>query len=268
MDYLPIIKKQPGNIKPKRFIILGDTHFGVGANDEYFFKSMISYMRDVFIPWLQENLRPDDIIICTGDIFDNDTTLRIEVHDAVCSLFEKFASLTPVIIIVGNHDVVRKRSNEVNSLRGIGNIDGIFVYHTPIVWDCAYNRKVLFYPWMKDIETIDTFNTSSEHGCKILISHAHYNGLAFDNEFVKKVDGEVKSIDVRDLKMFDIVINGHIHRKQDVMNVMNVGSPYQLTHNDDKNLCGFHILDLEKYEKTFVFTEVHELRYWNYPRYD
>jgi len=249
---LPKSKSQPKNLRPKRFIIIGDTHFGVGANDEYFFRSMVMYVYTVLIPWLEENLKPGDVIVLTGDIFDNDTTLRIEIHDAVLALFERMAGLAPVVIIVGNHDIVRKRSNEVNSLRGIGQIDGVYVYYQPTIWECDFDRKVLFYPWAKT-ETLDDFKiAAADGGCSVMVSHAHYNGLAFDNEFVKKVNGEIQSINVQDLKMFDIVINGHIHRKQDLMNVMNVGSPWQLTFNDDKNMCGFHVLGLEKLDKTFI----------------
>lgn len=251
MSYQPQSKKQPSNLKPKRFIILGDLHFGVGANDEFFFRSMITYMREIFIPWVEQNIKEGDMILCTGDVFDNDTTIRIEVYDAVCAIFEKLATLAPVVTIVGNHDVVRKRTNEVNSLRGIGLIDGVYVYYQPTIWELAYGQKILLYPWKKEIETIEDFDLDDEE-VQILFSHAHFNGLAFDNEFVKKVDGEIKSIDIKDLSMFKLVINGHIHRKQSVLNILNVGSPWQLTHNDDKNQVGFHVLDLKDYTVTWI----------------
>jgi len=251
MSYQPQSKKQPSNLRPKRFIILGDPHFGVGANDDYFFRSMVAYMREVFIPWLEQNAKPGDIILCTGDIFDNDTTIRIEVHDAVLALWEKMATLLPVVQIVGNHDVVRKKSNEVNSQRSLGLIDGVYVYYQPVIWECAYDQRILLYPWKKEVDSIEDFDLGEDQP-QMLFSHAHFNGLAFDNEFVKKVDGEVKSIDIKDLGMFKLVINGHIHRKQTVLNILNVGSPWQLTFNDDNNQIGFHILDLKDYDVTWV----------------
>lgn len=243
-------KEQPKDIRPQRGIIIGDIHAGIHCNSNEWFNNIVSFFINWFIPWLLKNYRKGDVIFQTGDLNDNNQVVRTEITDAMLAIFEKIAEIIPVVFIIGNHDIVRKFTNHVNSIRPLGKDPNMFVYPETAIWETAYGEKIRLMPWNHspagDRKIIEA--ATEEY----LISHTHYNGLFFNDEFIYKEKGEPVSINIPELKKFKRVVNGHIHKMQVIDNLLNVGTPYHTKSEDAGNKCGIHVLDFETNEFEFI----------------
>jgi len=151
----------------KRVWVLGDIHFGVRANSIEWLEIQKDFFENLFIPTLKKHVKPGDVLVQVGDTFDNRQSINIKVLNYAVSLFERLGEILPVHIIVGNHDIWAKKSNEVTSIDTLKWIPNVQIYT-----DCQrYNwggRKVLLMPWRRDSE--HETETLAEHPDVILYS--------------------------------------------------------------------------------------------------
>ena len=104
-------------VKPvKRVWVLGDLHFGVRSNSLEWLNIQKDFFENLFIPTLKEHYRPGDVLVQVGDTFDNRQSINIRVLNYAIKLFERLGKMLPVHIIVGNHDIWAKKSNEITSI--------------------------------------------------------------------------------------------------------------------------------------------------------
>lgn len=105
-------------IHAKRAFIVSDTHFGARSNSVEWIDEMMDWFYSDFIPKVKENYQPGDILIHCGDVFDNRQSVNLLVLHRAISLFEELSKIfvDGIYIIAGNHDVMRKTSNDVSSL--------------------------------------------------------------------------------------------------------------------------------------------------------
>lgn len=246
-------KEQSSHIRPKRFIILGDLHFGIHCNNNEWYMNIVDFFQSWFMPKLAEIAREGDVIVCTGDVNDSNSVVRTEIMDGQMTIFERMSEVLPVVNIIGNHDIVRKYTNDINSVRPLGKDPNIFVYPRQCTWETAYGEKILFMPWNQSPE--DERQIVEGTDAEYLVSHSHYNGLFFNDEFIYKEGDEPSSLSIEELSKFKRVINGHIHKRQVIDNLLNVGTPYHTKFEDAGNECGIHVLDLK--DNTFEFIENH-----------
>lgn len=236
-------------IKARRAFLISDTHFGARNNSVEWLETMMNYFDNDFIPYVEREYKPGDILIHAGDVFDNRQSVHLSVMCSALNLFERLSKIfvDGIYIIAGNHDVMKKTSNDVSSLDLLKHIPNIHIIKEPIVANVG-SKHMLFMPWRTnekaERECLEQFKGAN---CDYLICHTNIMHLKFDN-----------SRDVEDgllldeLQHFKKVYSGHIHWGQQLRNLTMIGNPYQMTRSDMNNKKGFYVLDIESGKDKFV----------------
>ena len=228
----------------KRAILVSDTHFGVRNSSNEWLTMIKSYFTDFFIPLLKKDYRPGDFVLHCGDVFDSRHSLNLLVMTETIEVFEKMAEIMPVVIILGNHDVYRKESNEVNSSKSLKWIPNVFIFEEPDIIH-AGGKKLLLMPWRKSVE--DENECISSYNADYLFCHTEVRGLKM-GRYTSSEEGIV----LDNLDKFKRVYSGHIHYAQKKDNFRMVGCPYQLTRGDIGNEKGIWKVDFENDTEEYV----------------
>jgi hypothetical protein len=224
----------------KRIWFITDTHLGVRNNSNDWIEIVRDYFYNWFFPLVRENYKPGDVLFHLGDFFDSRQSINLKVLDLGVSIAEEMSKIFKdgVHIIVGNHDIWGKNSNEINSLKSLKWIPGINIYEEPLSTTLG-NRSIFLMPWRKDYEE-DSLTLEQCDPHDILCCHTDIRGLQF-NKYVLNEEGS----DISKFSKFGKVFSGHIHYAQIVGNINMLGSPYQLTRSDADNKKSIWLLDLE-----------------------
>lgn len=237
------------NINAKRAFIVSDTHFGARSNSVEWIEEMMDWFRSDFIPKVKKEYRPGDILIHCGDVFDNRQSINLLVLHEGMKLFEELSHIFEdgIYVIAGNHDVMRKTTNDVSSLDALRYIPKVNIIKEPIIATFP-TTTALFMPWRTNEEEekkcLEEYDIQK---CNYLFCHTNIRNLRFDS----RRDVE-EGLMLEDIKNFQRVYSGHIHWGQHRGNVTMVGNPYQMTRSDAGNPKGFYLLDIESGEETFI----------------
>ena len=229
---------------------LADLHFGCRADNEIWLKDYSNYFYDVFIPLLKEKYEEGDIVCSLGDIFDNRSSVGINTINVVIDIFEKIADICPDIrLIVGNHDIYNKSSNDITTLNILKYIKGVKIYYEPEV-EVIGGKTILFHPWIENKE-IQSKLLSKFNG-DYIFGHLDVFGVESNSKGIK-----VKSSNAVNMSEFKTaeVYAGHIHLRQDYKNIHYVGNPYAKVRGEG-NTKGITVLNIktgkrEFYENTY-----------------
>mgnify|MGYP003951373259 FL=1 len=239
------------NDKAKRAWIISDSHFGARNNSVEWLDRMIEYFEEFFIPAVKKHYKKGDILIHCGDVYDNRQSVNLLVLHRTIGLFEKFSEIFEdgIYCIAGNHDIMRKNTNDITSLDTIKYIPNVNVYKEPITIETK-DASLLLMPWRKSHADEATCIAGSD--AEYLFCHTTVLGAKFD-----KYRHSGEGLDSGDCKGFKRVYTGHIHLAQEYKNILYVGNPYQMTRSDANNSKGFWCVDFENdgketyYENTY-----------------
>lgn len=223
-----------------KIFITSDWHFGIYLNNlDKWLNTMEDYFYNFFIPYIKENAKDGDILIHCGDLYDNRTSIPIIASYKAEKILLELSKIIPIHIIVGNHDLYNKGSNDINSIRLFNHVKNISIYTETKTIE-IFNKKIVLMPWIeKRLEMIKEIGSnpgdylfchSDLNGCKM-----HLNSVAHRN---------ADKIDVGEFSKYKHVFAGHIHLVQTYNNFTFVGSPYQMDRNDMNDQKGITILDL------------------------
>ena len=229
---------------------LEDLHFGCRADNEIWLKDYSDYFYNVFIPLLKDKYEEGDVVCSLGDVFDNRNSIGINTINTVIDIFEKIAEICPDIrLIVGNHDIYNKSSNNITSLNILKYIKGVKIYYDPEV-EVIGGKTILFHPWIENKE-IQSKLLSKFNG-DYIFGHLDVFGVESNSKGIK-----VKSSNAVNMSEFKAaeVYAGHIHLRQDYKNIHYVGNPYAKVRGEG-NTKGITVLDIktgkrEFYENTY-----------------
>lgn len=234
------------NKKAKRAWLLTDTHLGVRNSSNEWVEIIGDYFNEWFIPLVNKNYQPGDVLIHLGDVYDSRQSINLKVLNLGVDVFEKLSEVFKdgIYIIAGNHDTWSRSSNDINSLKSIKWIPNVRILEEPETLVLG-DKKFFMMPWRKDHEAEgETLDKAEAHD--YLCCHADIRGLKF-NKFVEVEHGA----DIKQFNKFGAVYSGHIHYSQKVRNITMLGSPYQLTRSDMENPKGITLLDLASGTETF-----------------
>lgn len=232
-----------------RVFMITDTHFGIYLNNlDKWLNMMESTFYNFVIPYLKENAKPGDILIHLGDLFDNRNSLPIIVLNKVEKILKEVSDILPMHIMVGNHDLWNKGSNEVNSVRLYGYINkNITVYEKTTTLEVG-GQKLVLMPWVE--KRVDMINELSSNKGDYLMCHSDLNGCRMHLNSVAHRNPD--KIDVENFSAYKNVFSGHIHIRQLNSNFMFIGSLYQMDRNDYDDQKGITVLNLEDDTIEFV----------------
>ena len=230
-----------------KIALITDTHFGArgdhGAFDRFFKK----FYEGTFFPLLErESIQR---VVHLGDMFDRRKYINyLTLNNCREYFFDRLSSLgIDMDIIVGNHDVFYKNTNEINSPSLLLNdYNNITVHDSPMTVHIG-GADILFLPWIasdnfkQSMEAIKTTKASICFGHLELAGFQMYKGFVNDHGFDSKI-----------FERFDTVFTGHFHHRSSDGNITYLGNPYEITWSDYQDPRGFHIFDTETRELTFI----------------
>jgi calcineurin-like phosphoesterase family protein len=233
-----------------KIYLIGDSHIGLGYPNktDKWFKIHQEYFSSFLIPLLKERVKPGDIIIHLGDLFDNRNVIPINLLNYGMDVVEEISKIAPLHIIVGNHDCWSKSSDEINTIRPFKWIPNVHIYDKTS--KVEFNGlKLCLMPYIeKRLEQINLINSNKD--CDYLFCHSDLNGCKMHLTSVGHRNSD--KIDIEDFKSFRGVYSGHIHLIQRNKNFTFVGSNFQMDRNDYGDQKGIFIIDTNDNSEEFI----------------
>ena len=223
--------------------IISDTHAGVRADSIPFADHQDKFYKECFFPYLKEH--GIKTILHGGDFFDRRQFVTLKTMDRLKQTFcdELVKGGYELHILVGNHDVLYRNTNDVNSpsvlFHGYPNVK---IYTEPAVVE-----NVLLIPWINKENYQETLEIMNKAKQKYVLGHFEIKGFEMHKGAVCESGMESSVFD-----RFALVMSGHFHTRSSSGNITYVGSPFEMTWSDYNDPRGFHIFDTETGELQFV----------------
>lgn len=241
-----------------KIAVLGDGHAGARDGNKIMMEHQLSYLEQVFIPYLLEN--EISLVIQTGDIFDvrkyTNTEVLAEWKTRFFDVLEK--NHIQMIIYVGNHDMFYKNKISPNSVsENLAHYENITVIEKVTEVTIGTN-KFLMVPWIckeNEDECLDAIRNSTAEAC---FGHFEITGAKMESGTC--TDG----LPLSTFNRFKVCISGHFHTWGKYENVLYVGTPYQMAWSCYGVEKGFWTIDAHTLETNMVKNEreiYHKLTY-------
>lgn len=230
-----------------KIALITDLHFGARSDSPVFDKFFEKFYTQCFFPYLDEH--GINTVVDLGDTFEKRKTINFQTLSSCKTYF--FDTLAEKSIqlhaLIGNHDTALKNTNDINSvdlvLREYDNIktykklevvnfDGLDILMLP--WICSDNYD----------QSMDALKTTK---AEVVFGHLEIAGFQM---YRGNVNEHGLSRDIFD--RFDIVLSGHFHHRSTSGNITYLGNPYEITWADYQDQRGFHVLDTDTRELTFI----------------
>jgi DNA repair exonuclease SbcCD nuclease subunit len=230
-----------------KFVVLGDTHFGVRGDSLKFHAYMKKFYHETLFPYMQEhNIK---VIYQLGDLFDRRKFINFNTL-AECKQYffdELKARGIQLITLLGNHDIFWKESLEVNAQSLIlGEYNNIMIIDKPTTMH-EDNASIDLIPWICKENENDVFNFIDNSKSDLCLGHFEIAGFPMYRGMHAE---EGLSHDM--FAKYERVLSGHYHTRSKAENIEYIGTPYEMTWQDAGDLKGFSVFDTETRELTFV----------------
>jgi DNA repair exonuclease SbcCD nuclease subunit len=233
-------------INKSKVAVISDLHLGVHSNSTAWHDIAIKWCM-----WLRDELtnkKIKDIIFC-GDWYHNRSEISVmtlQISADILNILKDFN----IIALVGNHDIFYKNRTDVNSLAIFKNSKNISVIDS-IEKIEAFDRVLTFCPWGTQADKIE----------KSDVVFGHFEIETFKMNNYKDCE---EGLSVKDLlSKSSLIISGHFHfrheKKYGAGTILYVGNPFQMDFGDVNNDKGYHILDIETNEYSFIKNPVSPL---------
>lgn len=224
--------------------IVTDIHFGVNKNSEIFLNSSIKFFKEQFVPYLEKEKIKKILIL--GDVFDNRNNINVRISDEVYNLFINTLNKFDITILIGNHDIYYKTSNEIHSLKLLNHLNNVEVIDT-ICHKEIFGVNALFCPWIVNYNDPNIIKMFDESDAEILFGHFDIIGFYLNNSRIS-----TEGLESEVFLKFKKVFSGHYHTPSSKFigktEIIYVGSPYQMTRNDMRDIKGFIVLDMATFK--------------------
>jgi DNA repair exonuclease SbcCD nuclease subunit len=231
-----------------KIVVLGDLHIGARNASMPVAQHQLKFLSEQLIPYCLDN--GIDTIFQLGDSFDS---RKFTSHTVFHEWDQKFFQILRLYdikfhMLLGNHDIATKNTLEINSPSiFLSKYDNIHIYDRPKNVNFG-GIDFLFMPWININNHGLSFEAlESAPDMAWVLGH-------FEIENFEMHRGQVctDGISASTFNRFDTVLSGHFHTKSSKGNIRYVGTPYQMTwidHGEDK---GFHVIDTDTKELTFI----------------
>lgn len=230
-----------------RVAIITDTHCGSGNDNKFLNEYFISFYENLLFPYLLEN--DIKVVLHLGDTFDR----RKYVNFSTLNTWRKriFSRLNEmcdrVDILIGNHDTYYKETNSVNSV-----VELLSTYEKFNIYENAKEvfvdkLKVLYVPWICSENEADTLSLIERTEAKVCMGHLELCG--FEMYAGKLSEG---GMNANTFDKFYMTLSGHYHQKSSKGGIHYLGAPYPMMWGDYGCQRGFHVLDTDTLEMTFI----------------
>jgi DNA repair exonuclease SbcCD nuclease subunit len=217
-------------------LFIGDPHLKINN-----FEQSINFLR-----WVEEtvtNLRPNIDLVCNlGDTFHNHAVLRSELVKEFKDHVENIISMgIPYWYVVGNHDQWKPKDNKYHALQVFDNIDDFTVFDKTVHFNSDNDpfKGITVVPY---VQKFDDFPTETLGIC---ITHNTFIGADYG---FKREDCGINA----DKVAADVIISGHIHKRQEFGKVVYPGTPYAHSANDVDQTKGLLLFNTRTFQREFI----------------
>jgi len=246
MTDLKQFKVEVQNISYKRIFLLSDLHFGVRANSIEWLENQESFFRNFYIPYLKKNVQDGDILFILGDWFDNRQLLDILVMNTSIDIVIDLAEILPLYFITGNHDIYKKYDTDINSIVAFRYIPNVTIYEKPTIISNG-KSDILILPWIGNKEIEENYVRANK--CEYVFTHTNIAGFKYDNG---KDIKSLYSADFLKFKQIKRLFSGHIHKRQEIKNIIYIGSPYHTKRSDISNEKALYVFEPDNNTYSFI----------------
>ena len=231
-----------------KIALLTDTHFGARNDNLNFNDYFYQFYEGLFFPYLQQNGIKHCIHL--GDLMDRRKYVSYRIlKDFRERFIQPFLHLEiDLHILVGNHDIYFRNTNDVNSLQELlgANYKNIHIY--PEAQEVDFGGfPILMMPWINPQNEIYSFGMMDETKADTMMSHLEVVGFEMHGGHFSE-----SGFDKSQFKKFDTIFSGHYHKKSDDGQIYYLGTPYQMTWSDYNCPKGFHVFDTETRQLTRI----------------
>ena len=224
--------------------LITDTHFGARNDNLNFNNYFYEFYEGVFFPYLQQNNIKHCIHL--GDLMDRRKYVSYRIlKDFRERFIQPFIHLEiDLHILVGNHDIYFRNTNDVNSLNELlgERYKNIHLYAEAKEVNFG-GFPILMMPWINTQNEIYSFGMMDETKANTMISHLEIFGFEMHGGHISEVGHNKK-----EFRKFDTVFSGHYHKKSDDGQIYYLGTPYQMVWSDFGCQKGFHTFNTETRE--------------------
>ena len=224
--------------------LITDSHFGARSDNIIFNEFFYKFWEETFFPYLKKHNIKN--VIHLGDVMDRRKFVSYKIAKDFRERFlQPFADMKIQLhMLVGNHDIFYRNTNEINSLTELisGKFNNIQVYQE--CDEIHFNdTPILMIPWINSENYADTMEKVKTTKAQIVMGHLEINGFEMHAGNYAQ-GGYDKSL----FNKFDLVFSGHFHKKSDDGQIYYLGNTYEITWADYKCPRGFHVFDTETRE--------------------
>ena len=212
-----------------KILFIGDPHLRINH-----FEQSIKFLR-----WVEEMalLHKPDVVCNLGDTFHNHAVLRSEI---VKEFKDHVTNITsnniPYWYVLGNHDQYKPKDSKYHALQIFEEMESFHLYDK-ITELPEHNITVVPY-----VSKYADFPLQTNSIC---ITHNTFIGAdyGFKREDCGIDAGKVNA---------DVIISGHIHKRQSFGRVTYPGTPYAHNATDVDQTKGLLLFDTATFEQTFI----------------
>ena len=230
-----------------KIALITDTHFGARGDDPAFNEFFFKFWENTFFPYIKEN--KITTVVHLGDIVDRRRFINfVTLHNLRKRFVAKIKEMNiDFHVIVGNHDVPFRNTNEVNAMQELfSGHSSLNIYSNPktITID---GTDIALIPWINHSNMEDTFKFIKDTPAQICFGHLEISGFEMDKGSFCR---EGLSRDIFD--KFDTVFSGHFHHRSSDGHITYLGNTYEMTWADYNDPRGFHIFDTKTQDLDFI----------------
>ena len=237
----------PRKKKTNKIALITDSHYGVRKGSQIFHDYFEQFYEGTFFPILES--RGIDTVVHLGDVFD----VRKGIDDWSLD-WSKRVVFQPLLdrqidthIIVGNHDLFYRTSTKLNAPGlNLNEFSNISTYANPQTINVK-GTDIFVVPWVCEDNADEFVAQRDASKAKIAMGHLELAGFYANSNYQVQ-----HGMDMGIFSQFDTVFSGHFHKKNSSGNVTYLGNPYQMYWNDEGDIRGFHIFDLDTGELEFI----------------
>lgn len=217
-----------------KIVIIGDTHFGVRNDSEYFTDYQCRWFK-----WFFDYCEKNSIttIIQEGDLHDRRKFTNFSTISRVSWIFKELEKYQ-TIVISGNHDCYYRSTNEVNSVDILLSPYNIKVISkTPETIQIS-GESFDFFPWISPDNYEDSLKFIKSSKSQYAVGHFEFSQFPMH-------PGQIADSGMEHgiFKKYKRVYSGHYHTISAKDNVLYTGTPYELDWSDWNDPKGFWIHD-------------------------
>ena len=230
-----------------KIALITDQHFGSRNDSIHFLDFYEKFYRDTFFPKLEEE--GIDNVLVLGDTFDRRKYVNFYTWKKTREMFfdvlkEKNIQ---VYMLAGNHDTYYKNTNDVNSIDlMLKEYDNVHVIDKPQTLYLNYYHFCMI-PWICPENYQECLQVIEDTDAPICCGHFEIAGFAMYRGHPCE-EGLHRDI----FRKFEFTFSGHYHHRSNADGIYYLGNPYEMTWQDYNDTRGFHVMDLQTRELTFV----------------